>query len=203
MNYGEVFRDLAFTALSREETVLKKYWESNQTARSLGIMVAREETLTFIIAKAALENKEYPRVMVECPYHNGGKVDLCFVDEGDKPLASFELKIFTPWEKGAWRLQEDVRKHLDPANGIENACEGHKRYNAVIVVEENNKPPEDYEDTVRKEIDSLVRNSVFCTSESIALNHLVSTDPETQFCADRWRQLRIVVFTGEYVASGG
>jgi len=70
MSYGEVFRDLAFAALSSEERCLKKLGEANRTARSLSRMVAREETLTFIIAKEALRKEEHPRVMVEYPYQN-------------------------------------------------------------------------------------------------------------------------------------
>jgi hypothetical protein len=116
MTNGQLFCDLAYSALCREEHELEKLADEKSDS-ALSILVAREEALAFIIMKEALRKQEYPRVMCECPYNDGGKVDLCFVDDRDNPYASFELKIVT-WDKGWKAARKDIGKHLSPLNRV-------------------------------------------------------------------------------------
>ena len=79
-DYGQLFCDLAYDALQREENELEALHQVNPNARPMSVCGLDEVTLHFLIAKEALRRKDSPRIMGEVPYESGrNKLDLCFV----------------------------------------------------------------------------------------------------------------------------
>lgn len=195
MNYGEKFCELAYDALRREEAELCELNTANPEARPLSISSVGEATTAYLVTKQALRDKSCPRVCGEQPYADrGGRVDWCFADKSNHPVASFELKFFGLEEKD-WkqRVMDDVHKHLDPSRRIAKACDECERYNALFVFAPNDdepckKPIEQVNSLVAAHLDDIR----LYTSTAIPLNRV---DDQR---ADRWRYLFIIVFTGTY-----
>lgn len=197
MNNGQLFCDVAHDAFSNEEIDLAKLTEpGSDDALSVGCI--GELPQVYLIRKEALR-RQIPHVG-EVRYSDRKRtVDLCFLDQADRTVASFELKHISenPREREAyWRdALEDVSKHLDEKNKIEKACEGHERYNVLLFVTEKDESKVEVERIVGKEIGNRVRAPVFFTSDSIKLNPVKGTNP----CAPLWNYMRVVVFSGQFV----
>jgi hypothetical protein len=82
MDNGQVFCNLAYEALRREEEELATLVPPNSSRRPLSVGGLYETTLHFLITKQALRDPDAPRIMGEfrCAREY---LDLCFVRELD------------------------------------------------------------------------------------------------------------------------
>jgi hypothetical protein len=198
MNNGQRFCDLAYEALSSEEIDLAKLAaQGSDDALSVGCI--GEAAIVFLIRKECLRQRAH--LGGELPFKEGKRrVDLCFLDDSDQSLASFELKLISsnPKEGPAyWRnVRRDVSKHFDPRHAIKNACDSHERFNVLFLVLKDDEPKASVEGVVEKEIGALLRVPVFFTSDSIKLNRVGHP------FAHLWNYMRVVVFTGQFAGEG-
>jgi hypothetical protein len=195
MNNGQLFCDLAYAALSREELELAELAEQNADD-ALSVVCIGELPIVFLIRKEALRRKIH--LVGEHPYGDGrDKVDLCLLDGTYQPLASFEAKVASADPRQRyWRdVRTDVSKHFDTARGIREACSSHERYNALFLVTNDDDSKEVIETKIMNEIGDLIQSTRFLMSDSIKLNPVKSTNP----FADTWNFMRVVVFSGELI----
>src|SRR6204780_5640273 len=100
MNNGQRFCDLAYAALSHEELELtelaKQCPEDAWSVGSIG-----ELAIVFLIRKEALRRRIH--LGSEHPFKEGrGRVDLCLLDQANRPMASFGLKVIFSTPPEAW-----------------------------------------------------------------------------------------------------
>lgn len=192
MENAQIFCDLAYEALSREEKELATMRGKNSGARPLSICGIGEIAVDYLIAKEALRDERWPRVRGEVRYSTRSYADICFVDSSDNPYASFELKQISlvPDEERGWAktVQDEVWKHFHPM------LDWKERYNALLITTAEECSKDDIEATVLGPIASQLSNVVMASSKAIQLNQLVSKNKN----AKNWKFLRIVVWSGVY-----
>jgi hypothetical protein len=196
VNYGKEFCDLTYEALRGEEQQLAELASGHPNARPLSVCYIGELAIAYLIAKRALTSHS---TFGEAPYEdNRSWADICFVDAERRPLASFELKIcHWPASSLEWNhLQSDVIKHLDPRNKICKAHESLERYNALLLIGPDQMLVDQIERTIANKLHDLVSAPKFHVSSAIELNVVDHRDSEK-----KWRYLRVVVFSGEYIGS--
>ena len=191
MSHGSLFCELAYGALSQEESELAKLNESNPLTRHMSVSSIGELAIAFLISKQALRHTGSPRIIGEVRYEKSQeRVDACFVDDGKRPIASFEFKVFSIRDPG-WqgKVLLDITKQLDPTRTICRAHETCERYNALFVVTEHD---EDSQSQIRTVTNKLIAAPQFFASQAIKLNHVDHPD------AELWKFLRVVIFTGTF-----
>jgi hypothetical protein len=124
MSYGELFSRLMFQAIKREETEMKRLKEEARNPKQTRDTVREypEMWLWPTFLKEAMEDPDCPKLAWD-----RGNVDCTFM-EGDKTVARFELKTFSPLDvdkDAQWfdAILEDFEKQLGRAKlapGIEH-----------------------------------------------------------------------------------
>jgi hypothetical protein len=199
ISYGTIFCNLAYEALIREEHELGILMSDNPSARPLGIALCGETTLGHLITKEAMRNPKYPQIIGEMSYQESrDKVDLCFVNQDECPIASFELKLFAPPISAYWSgVRHDIRKHLNPNNKIKMAVASCERYNVLFVTTDEKDSDDEIEKTLKEGVADLISDPTFiATSELIGLNRIFTQKRHRNPFTERWNYLRVAVFTG-------
>ena len=199
MNYGQLFCELTYSALKREEEELRELCARNSAARPMSVINAGELAVQYLICKEGLRDKRYPQLIGEMQYEDRKKVDLCFVED-EYPVASFELKFFDlATADECWPpVARDIEKLLDPRNRIKNARRGHQRYNVLLLTTAAAILNDEVEGILEKRIGELVQDPKFIVSDVIELNRLHAVGQNPNPHTHEWNWLRVVAFTGEY-----
>lgn len=112
MNYGEVFAKVLTDALKREEEELHGLAANGENSRQTVKSVKEyyESWLSVPLTKEALRNSCVPRLEWE-----KDRVDIKFLGDGDKPVATFEIKFENVSRKPdvVRRIVKDFRKQSE------------------------------------------------------------------------------------------
>ncbi len=172
MDYGELFCKIAFDALDREERELDELIRSNRSARPMSVSQADEVTLHWLITKEAMRDGLAPRIKGEVPYvRSRQKADICFIAK-DGVCASFEVKkVSIEDEKQIWpdKIRQDARKLFDPANQIQNADDGAKRYLVAVMISPDEISESESKRHISEATSALLTDIKFSQSKSIRL----------------------------------